>query len=112
MLKIYIENYKDTKNIKTLYHTVFDKDTYDFVQGNGIVADDNNYVYLSKYPYKSESAYATFKVNIPDSNKLFDWREFWYDENGNEFDYDHEWDPDNPYFIYVGNIPKSYITVI
>ena len=91
--------YKNTKVIKKLYHSVFNEKSKNYVLANGIKADSDNMVYLSEKPMKN--AVAVFLVTIPDKSKLHDWREFWQDEDGNDIDYDHEYDSSNPYYVYL-----------
>lgn len=93
-------------NQKILYHTVFSKRSYEYVLKNGITPDEYGYVYLSEKPLKG---YYTFKVQVPDESNLYDWEDFWLDDNGNEIDFDHQYDPDNKYYMYLGDIPLGYI---
>lgn len=109
MINIIIEEYEDCSKIKYLYHSVFSKNAEDYVDNKGITLDDSGYIYLSKYPYKQNRAVATYKVRIPNNSYLYDWREFWYDENGQPLDFDHEYDETNPYFIYTDNISAEYL---
>lgn len=90
-----------------LYHSVFNRQTYDYVFKNGITVDDTGWIYLSEKPFSY--AYAVFEVTIPDKNLLYDWRQFWLDDEGNEIDMDHEYDPNNPYYMYAESIPLNYI---
>lgn len=106
------EDYNDCRNIKYLYHSVFSKDVEDYVDKNGITVDEHGFIYLSQHPYKTKYTTATYKVRIPDNNYLYDWREFWYDEDGEPIDFDHEYDETNPYYIYMMNIPVNYINKI
>lgn len=78
---------------------------------NGIIADDQNSIYLSAKPLYTERGHL-FEVTIPDADRLYDWREAWWDDNGVEFDSDHRYDSENPYFIYYGNIPKEYVKLL
>lgn len=96
--------------ITPLYHSVFDKRSYDYVLQNGITADDYGYVYLSEKPMKH--AYAVFEVTVPNTNSLYDWDDFWLDDEGNEIDFDHVKDPNNKYYMYGGNIPRNCIKEI
>jgi len=91
-----------------LYHSVFDKNSYNYVLRNGIKADDQGWVYLSEKPYKD--AYRTFQVVVPNETLLYDWEDFWLDDDGNEIDFDHVYDPDNKYYMYYGDISRDYIT--
>lgn len=114
------EYYNNTQEIKYLYHAVFTEESYEFVKKNGIKRDRDGWVYLSKYPiikrnhnpWSVNNTVAVFKVRIPDNNLLYDWRELWCDEDGNEIDMDHQYDKDNPYYMYEGDIPKEYIEEI
>ena len=111
--------YKDTSKIKYLYHTVFSNRTFEYVMKYGIRADSKGLVYLAEKPIIKKalnpkftdgiSTRAVFKVTIPDNRNLYDWREFWCDDNGEEIDFDHQYDPTNPYYCYTGSIPKQYV---
>ena len=110
MIRIIYEEYEDCSKIKYLYHSVFSKEAEDYVDDNGITVDDFNCIYLSKYPYKPNYAVATYKVAIPNNSYLYDWREFWYDDEEEPLDpFEHEYDETNPYFIYMDNIPVEYL---
>ena len=110
-------NYKDTSKIKYLYHAVFNEKSFEYVMEYGIKADSNGVVYLSEKPiikkaqpkWGYKGTIAVFKVTIPDNRNLYDWREFWCDDNGEEIDFDHQYDPTNPYYCYTGSIPKQYV---
>jgi hypothetical protein len=91
----------------TLYHSVFNQRSLDFVLENGIFADDAGFVYLAEKPF--DHALAVFEVTVPDERDLYDWETFWLDDDGNEIDFDHELDPNNKYYMYMGNIPLKYI---
>ena len=109
---VIVLQYNDTRNIKSLYHTVFDERTRDFVLENGIVQDDFGLVYLAEKPLDNRDGYV-FKVTIPNNNQLLDWREAWYDDAGEEIDsMNHQYDEDNPYYIYSGNIAREYIELM
>lgn len=110
MINIIMEEYEDCSKIKYLYHSVFSKNTENYVDNNGITVDDSGYIYLSKYPYKQNHVVATYKVMIPNNSYLYDWKEFWYDENGEPLDpFEHEYDENNPYYIYMKDIPVEYL---
>lgn len=112
-MKIIHEEYNDCSKIKYLYHSVFSKNAEDYVDKNGITTDNDGYIYLSTYPYQTNHAVATYKVTIPNNNYLYDWREFWYDENEEPLDaFEHEYDESNPYYIYMLDIPVEYIEKI
>ena len=96
-------------DIEYLYHSVFNKSSYDYVLENGITADDQGFVYLSEKPIPG---YASFRVRIPNESYLHDWEEFWLDDEGNEIDFDHCLDPNNKYYMYEGDIGLQYIEVI
>ena len=89
----------------TLYHSVATEANRDFVLQNGIKADSMNMVYLSEKPIKNAPYKYSFKVKVPDQNKLWDWRDIWSDSD------DKEYDPNNPYYVYEGDIPKQYVTL-
>jgi hypothetical protein len=90
---------------KELFHSVKDERTRDFIIQNGIKADENYMVYLSEKPIGAPYKY-TFKVSIPNHTKLHDWREVWDDS------IDKEYDTENPYYVYEGDIPKQYVKLI
>lgn len=90
-----------------LYHSVFNQRSLNFVLENGIVADDAGFVYLAEKPF--DHAIAVFEVTVPNESDLYDWEDFWLDDDGNEIDFDHELDPNNKYYMYMGNIPLKYI---
>ena len=90
---------------KVLFHSVRDEKTKEYILRNGIKADDMDMVYLSKKPMGGIYKF-TFEVEVPDETKLHDWRDVW--EDG----YDKEYDVNNPYFIYEGDIPKQYVKLI
>lgn len=73
----------------------------------GLEPDHVGFIYLSERPLPGFEV--TIKVTIPDINQLMDWREAWYDDNGEEIDMDHEYDPSNPYYIYLSLIPPEYL---
>lgn len=97
-------------NHPTLYHSVFNRRSLNFVLENGIVADDAGFVYLAEKPF--DHAIAVFEVTVPNESDLYDWEDFWLDDDGNEIDFDHELDPNNKYYMYMGNIPLKYIKQI
>lgn len=71
------------------------------------MADDQGFVYLAEKPF--DHALAVFEVTVPNERDLYDWETFWLDDDGNEIDFDHELDPNNKYYMYMGNIPLKYI---
>lgn len=91
-----------------LYHSVDDKG-YEFAMRYGLVADSDGFIYLSKYPIKNPNYTHTFRVRIPNMNNLRNWEDFWTDDDGELIDFDHEPDPNNPYYIYVGDIDAKHI---
>lgn len=96
-----------------MFHWVENDGIRDYVLNNGITIDTQGIVYLSVLPlYPVEYGGHVFEVKIPNSNNLVDWREVWCDEEGNEIDSDHEYNPNNPYYCYFGNIPKEYIKLL
>jgi len=103
--------YYDTDNIKTLYHWVRDDRVRDYVLENGITADDDYSVYLSAKPLYTDRGHL-FEVTIPDNYRLRDWRYSWWNDDKVEFDFDHQYNPENPYFIYEGDIPKEYVKLL
>lgn len=100
-------DYDKLDTIKELYHSCDSKEEYLDVLENGIEPDDMGYIYLSEKPFRN-SKY-TLIIRIPNNSKLHDWREFWCDEDGNEIDFNHEYDPSNPYYIYTSFIDPVYI---
>lgn len=104
--------YYNTSNIKKLYHWVESDAVRDYVLKNGIVPDDQGSIYLSQKPLFEDKGHY-FEVTIPDNNNLYDWREMWYDDSGKEFDSDHQYDKNNPYFMYqYRKIPKEYVKLV
>ena len=91
----------------TLYHSVSNERVRDFVLQNGIKADDQGMVYLSEKPITEKPYKYSFKVIVPDIYKLWDWEEIWGDGGD-----DKENDPNNPYYVYEGDIPKQNITLL
>lgn len=89
-----------------LYHSVTSEATRDYVLKNGIKADSDSMVYLSEKPMTTAPFKYSFKVKVPDQNKLWDWRDVWSDSD------DKEYDPNNPYYVYEGDIPKQFVTLI
>lgn len=92
-----------------LYHKVTER-SYEYVKENGITPDRDGFVYLSMYPVPlGYNEYThNFQVRIPNPELLYDWRDFWQ-EDGEDIDMYHEWDPENPSYIYMGKIPITYI---
>lgn len=90
----------------TLYHSVIGERERDFVLENGIKADKDGMVYLSKNPITKPPFKYSFKVAVPDMNRLWDWRDIWSDSD------DKEYDPTNPYYVYEGDINNRYIKLI
>lgn len=90
-----------------LYHNT-DKRNLSSILAKGLQKDEFGLVYLSTYPIKGYEV--TLKVEVPDENLLVDWREIWM-EDGEEFDQDHQYDPTNPYFVYMDPIPPEYLTL-
>jgi hypothetical protein len=98
--------YKERKKPKVLYHAT----SVDYVEDilkNGLKPSWDGFVYLMEKP---EAWHAVvLEVVVPDARSLQDWREAWYDDDGEEFDMDHQYDKDNPYWIYLKHIPAKYI---
>ena len=97
-------------DFKYLYHTTEDK----YVEGilkKGLKIDDFGLVYLAEKPLAGDK-YPTFKVRIPDHNQLMDWREAWYDDDGEELDIDHQYEENNPYYLYLTSIPPEYLELV
>ena len=92
---------------KVLYHSVTTETIRDFVLQNGIKGDDQGMVYLSEKPMTKLPYKYCFKVKVPDVNKLWNWEEIWGDGG-----VDKESDPNNPYHVYEGDIPKQNVTLI
>ena len=120
----YVKDYRgyidvDKSDIKRLYHWVEDDKRAEFVDKNGIVTDDQGLLYLSDRPLYETKPFLKnkghlYEVTIDKGNKgdISDWRWFWYDDNGEEFDSDHQYDKKNPYFISTSDIPKKYLKKI
>jgi len=106
------EQITDVDEIEFLYHWVESERVKDYVLNNGLTADDDYCVYLMSNPVPFNKGGFMFRVTIPDTNRLHDWREYWHDDDGVEFDDEHIYDPDNPYFIYEGNIDKKYVNLV
>jgi len=92
---------------KALYHSVSNERKRDFVLQNGIKGDDQGMVYLSEKPMTKPPYKYSFKVKVPDVNKLWNWEEIWGDGG-----IDKENDPNNPFYVYEGDIPKQNVTLI
>ena len=93
----------ESKIPKMLYHSVVSEKIRDFVLKNGIKADSSNFVYLSTKPINKPPYKYTFQVKVPNSDLLFDWRDMW--DEGPE----HQYDKNNPYYVYNGDISTQYI---
>ena len=105
-----VEDLEDTETLPSeLYHSIVSGSVYNWVIENGITPDSQGMVYLSLNPIVNSTTVACFKVTIPDMSNLYNWEYFWLDEYGNEIDFDHEQDPNNPYYIYLGKIPLTNI---
>lgn len=108
-------DYKKLYRIKYLYHWVSEERVRNYILKNGITKDEDGFVYLSEKPFNktrkdwSKTKGFLFKVKIPNNDLLYFWEEFWTDENGNEIDSDHQADPKNQYYIYMGDIPLKYV---
>lgn len=90
-----------------LYHSVTSEQNRDFVLSNGIKADKDSMVYLSEKPITTGLYKYAFKVRVPNASKLWDWREIWGDGND-----DKEYDPNNPFYVYEGDIPKQFVSLV
>lgn len=95
---------------KYLYHGTYTIGAKRSILENGLFSDHVGMIYLSEKPIRGCKYY--FRVQIPDQAYLTDWRDFWYDDNDEEIDMDHQYDPDNPYYVYLGNIPAKYIELL
>ena len=100
--------YKLLNEIPTLYHSTTSERSRDAILREGLKMDNLGMVYLSEQPIDSPNFPYTFLVRIPDQEYLADWREIWYDD-GEPVDGDHEYDANNPYYIYLADIPPKYI---
>lgn len=98
---------EDSTTPSALYHAVTD-DSYDYVLKHGITPDSDGFIYLSTYPITLGRYTHNFQVAVPNLSLLYDWKDFWQ-EDGKDIDYNHEYDPQNPYYIYTGTIPVKYI---
>lgn len=91
---------------KVLYHSVTSEAARDYILKNGIKADSNSMVYLSEKPMTTTPYKYSFEVRVPDMNKLWDWRDIWSDSM------DKEYDENNPYYVYEGDIAKQYVKLM
>lgn len=109
---------RDPLSIKTLYHWVRTREQRDYVLRNGITVDSDGFIYLSEKPLNTTHPCWTpsdgyvFEVTIPDNSYLYNWEDFWLDDNGEEVDFDHQRDDNNPYYIYTTNIPVKYVELV
>ena len=101
---------EETVSNKYLYHAVFSEKAYNWVLQNGITPDEYGYVYLSEKPFSGRKPYHVFRVKVPNISNLYDWEDFWLDSEGNAIDFDHEYDPNNKYYMYYGSIPADFIS--
>ncbi len=101
--------YELTEEIPTLYHSADQRDV-ESIQREGLRTDDFGMVYLAEKPI--EGFDVAFLVTIPNQSQLADWREIWYDDDGEEIDMDHQYDEDNPYYIYLGPIAPEYLKLV
>jgi len=109
-----MEKYPVPKAIKFLYHGTL-KTNRDNILREGLKRDSSGVIYLSQKPLeaKQSSKYVTFHVVIPNQDELIDWRDVWYDENGEEIDPgSHSYDEENPYYLYLLDIPPEYLAEI
>ena len=100
--------YELTKEIPTLYHSA-DRRDVESIQKEGLRTDDLGMVYLAEKPI--EGFDVAFLVTIPNQSQLADWREIWYNDD-EEIDMDHQYDDDNPYYIYLGPIAPEYLKLV
>ncbi len=62
-----------------LYHAT-NKRNLKSILSKGIQTDSDGYVYLMEKPEVWNDI--VFEVRIPDQRKLMDWRDVWYDDEG------------------------------
>lgn len=93
-----------------LYHSTEEK-YVERILDEGLKLGQDGFIYLSEKPIKTRLLTHTFQVTIPDKRNLMDWREAWgYD---NEYGYgEHEYDKDNPYWLYLQKIPSKYLKLL
>lgn len=104
--------YPIDQNITHLYHATHRKNLPSILE-EGLKTDSWGFIYLSEKPLEWNDHFnIVLKVTIPDINQLIDWREAWYDDDGNEIDMDHQYDSENPYYLYLDNIPPQYLEVV
>lgn len=102
--------FKEDKVPLILYHSTEEK-YVDKILKEGLKLGRDGFIYLSEKPIKTRIFTHTFKVTIPNKNDLMDWREAWgYDDEYGQGD--HEYDKDNPYWLYLKAIPSKYLKLI
>jgi len=101
--------YVKRKEPKVLYHATSNK-FLPIIMKQGLKRSWDGFVYLMEKPEAFDDV--VLEVNIPNKNQLIDWREAWYDDNDEETDMDHQYDPKNPYWIYPHDIPTKYLRVL
>jgi hypothetical protein len=99
--------YSIPEDLKYLYHSTTEKSAAS-IEKEGLKTDYQGLIYLSEKPIQNFPV--VFKVEIPNKNSLVDWRDVWYDDDGEEIDMDHQYDLDNPYYVYMDPIPAQYLT--
>ena len=102
--------YTDTSKIKTLYYKVRTGSHLEFIFKKRLKHYKSGYITLYEKPIPDEDTIAIIEVTIPDNRKLYDAREIWWDEDGNEIDSSvNHYDESNPPYLYSGHINKMYL---
>ncbi len=87
-----------------LYHST-NKAGRDSILKNGLETNYEGFIYLAEKPIRKRNMEYVFKVKIPSQSDLMDWREAFDDGDDSE----REYDPKNPYYLYLSPIPKKFI---
>ena len=101
--------FKKRRVPKVLYHSTPSRFLPEIMK-HGLKRSWDGMVYLMEKPEAWGDV--VIEVKIPNKNHLMDWREAWYDENDEEIDGDHSYDPSNPYWVYLYPIPTKYLRVL
>ena len=99
---------KENRIPNILYHST-NKRNLPSILKDGLKVDHVGFIYLMEKPINFSEV--LLEVSIPNKNELMDWKEAWL-ENGEEIDSEHQYDKDNPYWIYLENISPKYINIL
>lgn len=92
-----------------LYHSTEEK-YVNAILKEGLKTGRDGFIYLSEKPIKTRILTHTFQVTVPNKRELMDWREAWGEDM---YDFgDKEYDPDNPYWLYLQKIPSKYLKLL